>query len=133
MKKNFLFSAALCCLLALPSASFANDASNAYDACMDKAMTTVDMNLCVEAFLKQEDARLNAEYKSFIKDLPADVAQKAKDAQNAWIQYRDATVQLMADQWFGSIGIVNATAWAAEATKERADFFHTMQNQEDGE
>lgn len=49
-----------------------------------------DLNLCEGENFKQADAKLNAVYAKLLKKISAAGQPKLRDAQKAWIAYRDA-------------------------------------------
>jgi uncharacterized protein YecT (DUF1311 family) len=59
------------------------------DAAMEEAMTTADQMEAVGRAIEKWDAALNASYRDLHGELPAPVFARVKDAQRAWIAFRD--------------------------------------------
>ena len=55
----------------------------------DNAMTQHDMNACAAELYAASDERLNRVYRVLIAKLDADEVAKLRQAQRAWITYRD--------------------------------------------
>jgi len=96
-------------------------AEDAYSQCMQGAQTTLDMNNCNGAEIKQQDTRLNAAYKQAMAGLEAPQQGKLRDAQRAWIKYRDANCALYFGLTGGTIDQLNGAGCMLEMTKARAD------------
>jgi uncharacterized protein YecT (DUF1311 family) len=78
-------------LHALPS--FAQD-SPRYNACIKKANTQSEMNTCASQESARADSDLNLTYRKLLsKATTPDAVQKIRDAERAWIAYRDATLE----------------------------------------
>jgi uncharacterized protein YecT (DUF1311 family) len=77
----------------LPGASHAAD----FAEC-DPAGTQLEMNACAVDELDKADAELNAVYADLLEKAKLDLAfvAKLRDAQRAWLTYRDADL----DAWF---------------------------------
>jgi len=112
-----------CLLLALPALA-AEQGSPAYRACLDKAVSTAAMIECSGAEAARWDARLNAAYAAIMKSDAWSAATKGllRDAQRAWIAYRDAACvaegELTAEG--GSMSRIIASGCLAELTEARA-------------
>lgn len=87
MKYAFLLA-----VLFLPAAAFGQ--------CKD-AVSTKDMQDCVDAEWKKADAELNHTYQETLKKLKPDAADLLKKAQRAWITYRDAHCDAEYKMWQG--------------------------------
>ena len=84
---------AVAALLCLSQAAFAEDMglSKEYSACMDRANgITANMIECFAAETGKQDARLNKVYKELMNALSPARKNQLKEAQRAWIKYRDA-------------------------------------------
>ena len=89
------------------------------EPCAD-AQSQSEMNICWGNEYKAADARLNKEYKQFAAKL--DDAEKAqlKEAQLAWLKYRDANCQFVSDRYKGgSIRPMIAAICLADVTNNR--------------
>ena len=67
----------------------------------EDAQTQADMNNCWGNEYKKADAQLNRTYQELAAILEADDKTELKDAENAWIKYRDAHCQFVSDQYRG--------------------------------
>lgn len=114
----------LCAALvaALPLISSAQDAplSKQYDACMSKAVATVDMVDCMTAETKRQDAGLNAAYKELQAELNAGRKKQLLEAQRAWIKFRDTNCDFYYDPEGGSLARLAANDCILTMTANRA-------------
>lgn len=69
-------------LLAMPVNVQATDCNDAVDQST--------MNQCAEQNFKAADARLNSTYRALTQQLDTDSLERLKQAQRAWISFRDA-------------------------------------------
>lgn len=108
--------------LALAACSFSAHAeySSNYERCVDasKGVTTLEVQ-CISAEANYQDAMLNHYYKKLIKGLSHEQGKMLKDAQVAWIKYRDASLPF-ADS-LGGANAINSTRTLMEMTKARAE------------
>lgn len=96
--------------------------SPGYTACMDKAGgVTRDMMDCIQAEVQQQDARLNAAYKGLMEQVGEQRKGPLRDAQRAWLRYRDANCAFYDDPDGGTLARVSGNACAMRMTAERAD------------
>ena len=89
------------------------------EPCAD-AQSQAEMNICWGNEYKAADARLNEAYRQFASKL--DDAEKAqlKNAQLAWLKYRDANCDFVADQYKGgTIRPMIAAICLADVTNNR--------------
>ncbi len=68
--------------------------------CAD-AQTQADMNICWGNQYKSADTQLNKTYQQLAALLEADEKAQLKNAETAWIKYRDANCDFVADQYKG--------------------------------
>jgi uncharacterized protein YecT (DUF1311 family) len=66
-----------------------------------EAQTQADMNICWGNEYKTADAQLNKTYQKLIALLEADDKAQLKNVEAAWIKYRDANCEFVADQYKG--------------------------------
>jgi uncharacterized protein YecT (DUF1311 family) len=97
----------------------------------DKAVSTVEMNICAERELDTADVKLNAEFKKAIAWIGKTGSGKPYDArsweaalrasQRAWIAFRDADCKgLLPYSWAGGTGTTSAVLGCMSAkTKAR--------------
>src|SRR6267142_215159 len=68
--------------------------------CSD-ANTQTEMNICAGKEYKAADATLNRVYQQLVAMLEPEEKAQLKEAQTAWIKYRDANCEFVADQYKG--------------------------------
>ncbi|MFO1350893.1 MAG: lysozyme inhibitor LprI family protein [Gammaproteobacteria bacterium] len=87
-----------------------------------KAESTADRRACAKAGYDKADQRLNEVYKQLRERLDADGKTRLRDAQRAWIAYRDAECAWAADQMRGGTeAAVIEAGCRADQTSVRAD------------
>ena len=69
-------------------------ASASADNCADLPQT--EMNICAEANWERADAHINLTYQRLLKKLKAPEKTQLRDAQVAWLKYRDLACELNA-------------------------------------
>ena len=70
------------------------------DPCAE-AQSQGEMNMCWGKEYKAADARLNSVYRQFLSKLSQEETAQLKTAQLAWLKYRDANCEFVADQFKG--------------------------------
>jgi uncharacterized protein YecT (DUF1311 family) len=87
----------------------------------EDAQTQADMNICWGNEYKKADAKLNQTYQQLAAMLDADEKTQLKNAENAWLKYRDTNCEFVADQYKGgSIRPMIAAICLADVTNNRA-------------
>ena len=96
--------------------------SPAYDACMSSGEAaegvTVAMADCTSAEIDVQDAKLNAAYQQVMRGLEEAPRQKLRDAQRAWIKFRDTKCASEANSG-GTMDILNSGGCILDATVRR--------------
>jgi uncharacterized protein YecT (DUF1311 family) len=79
-------------ILVVTAATFLVAASNAHAAEQDCAneKTYMEMTMCAGAKFQQADKKLNATYKALLPKLDENGRNTLKEAQRAWVKFRDA-------------------------------------------
>lgn len=119
MKMMFLLLA----LIILPVTGNAENAelSNQYKNCMDRSGgVTSDMLNCIAAETNIQDKLLNEAYKAAYSKLNTTRAKQFKEAQRAWIKYRDANCSFYADPDGGTMATVISNDCVMSSTASRA-------------
>jgi len=119
-KRTFVVGLTLYCLSRI---AFADDVglSKPFSACMDHSGgVTAEMLDCIGAETKRQDARLNRAYKEAMLQLPLARKNQLRDAQRAWIKYRDANCDFYADPDGGTLATVSSSDCFLSATASRA-------------
>src|SRR5687767_7403940 len=89
------------------------------DPCAD-AQSQTEMNICWGKEYKAADAQLDAAYREFVSKLNPEETTQLKTAQLAWLKYRDANCEFVADQYKGgSIRPMIAAMCLADVTSTR--------------
>jgi len=89
------------------------------DPCAD-AQSQAEMNMCWGKQYKAADAKLNEAYRQFMTKLNDEEKAQLKKAQLAWITYRDANCEFVADQYKGgTMRPMIAAICLAEVTNSR--------------
>jgi uncharacterized protein YecT (DUF1311 family) len=79
-----------------------------------------EMNQCAGKAYQAADAVLNQVYQKLVAMLDDEQKAQLKDAQNAWLKYRDAHCDFVADQYKGgSIRPMIAAMCLTDVTKNR--------------
>jgi uncharacterized protein YecT (DUF1311 family) len=87
----------------------------------EDAQTQADMNICWGNEYKKADAKLNQTYQQLAAMLDDDEKAQLKNAENAWLKYRDTNCEFVADQYKGgSIRPMIAAICLADVTSNRA-------------
>ena len=98
MRNAQVFVAA--CVMLLGAVSFSqhedkHPIDKAYDACMEKAMSTAEMRDCADEAYKKWDKEMNRAYKRLMEQLDDKGKAELKASQLKWIEYRDLETKLM--------------------------------------
>jgi uncharacterized protein YecT (DUF1311 family) len=86
--------------LVLTSGYLAGQGRKKPEPCAD-ATSQADMNNCWGNEYKKADAQLNQTYQQLAALLDEEDKAELKAAENAWIKYRDANCDFVADQYRG--------------------------------
>ena len=107
MHRLALCLATLACLAAAaPPPMTAKAIDTRLDACMQDHVSTAEMVDCAAAAARAYDATLNATYQALLAGLDAPSAQKLRDAQRKWLQFRDADAEVWHAPWVAGTGTI---------------------------
>lgn len=96
--------------------------SPTYQVCMDRSEgVTLNMLECFGAETKRHDLRLNQNFQAALQTLESEQQKGLREAQRAWIGFRDAQCGFIDNLTGGSIDRINAADCMLEMTKTRAD------------
>lgn len=102
----------------------------AEQTCLNGAMSTMAMQLCLKQTSIKWDARLNAAYGGLMKALAPEAAASLRAAQRVWLTYRDANSTFLAENYdpaqMGSEGKLTMMDIGNQIVRERA---LTLKNQ----
>ena len=87
-------------LLLLASASVGAQKQKPADPCAN-AQTQAEMTQCAANAYKAADKVLNQVYQQLVAKLDDEEKAQLKEAQTAWLKYRDANCDFVADQYKG--------------------------------
>lgn len=119
--KSLLLSLVLICIAQFASADEI-EYSSKFSDCMDKSGgVTIDMLDCINDELERQDARLNKVYKEVMALLSPERQKALREAQRAWIKYRDTNCNFYYDPEGGSLARIKGNACFLEATASRAN------------
>jgi uncharacterized protein YecT (DUF1311 family) len=99
----------------------------AQEACADSGVSTADYMQCLSASYEKWDARLNEVYKELLGQLAPEGKASRRQAQRAWLVYRDANAGFLNEYYkeMGSLGRLSQSAAAVSLVRSRA---LTLQN-----
>lgn len=104
-------------VLMLVGAALAQDQKK--DPCAN-AQTQLEMNMCWGSQYKAADAQLNSVYREFTSKLSPEETTQLKNTQLAWIKFRDANCEFVADAYKGgTIRPMIAAMCLADVTNAR--------------
>jgi uncharacterized protein YecT (DUF1311 family) len=82
--------------------------------------TTLGMKECIAEEMTKQDKRLNNAYKKVLKSLSSERQTQLKNAQHAWVAYRDAECDYLYDPDGGTLaGVISANCYM-DKTAQRA-------------
>ncbi len=93
--------------------------SQAYESCMNNAGATPELINCINAEYEYQDALLNSAYQKLMRNFTPQRQKTLKQAQKAWIKFREANCEAHYDPEGGSIASVNAHECSMRMTAER--------------
>ena len=115
-------------ILLTGAAVFAQDQKKPHPC--DDAQSQTEMNICFGKEYKAADARLNTVYREFTSKLDPEETAQLKAAQLAWLKFRDANCEFMADQYKGgTIRPMIAAICLAEVTDARTNELKSQMKQ----
>src|ERR1043166_404805 len=93
-------SVLLCLTLMIVSEAYTLAQKKKPDPCAS-AQSQAEMNICAGKEYKPADAELNQVYQKLSSILNDEEKSQLKEAENAWIRYRDLNCEFVADQYKG--------------------------------
>jgi uncharacterized protein YecT (DUF1311 family) len=104
-----------------PLAAADSEMTQDYVTCMDKVSgVTADMLECTSAEKGRQEARLNENYNKLMSKLSAKRKRMLREAQRAWIKFRDANCSLYFDPDGGTAAVLAGNGCFLQATADRA-------------
>ncbi len=103
------------------SLSVAQDLSKTYSNCMDQSGgVTVEMLNCIGSETEHQDALLNQAYRDVMAELSPERKTELRNAQRAWIKYRDLNCEFYADPDGGTMASLQSNSCFMTMTASRA-------------
>lgn len=132
-KKIVITAFLLLCVLVLGAQAEDDLLSPEFYACLERpeGMTTQGMVECMAAERELHDAKLNAAYQQLMAELPEDRREALKEAQRAWIKFRDAYADFLYDPNGGTIVRITTAHWLMQSTAMQARELEFLLNSED--
>lgn len=91
-----------------------------HSTCMDDAMSTSDINECTYKEYLVVDKKLNYSYQELLKIIPDNSKKKLREAQRAWLKYRDLECDFASEfLQGGTLATVVTKTCFVEMTKKR--------------
>lgn len=87
-----------------------------YRDCMEKAGSTAEYVSCIGAEVNWQDKYLNRRYQDLMKVLTAPQQAKLREAQRAWVSFRDKWCAAHQDPDWGSLSTIVANQCVLEMT-----------------
>jgi uncharacterized protein YecT (DUF1311 family) len=109
--------------------------SKTYSDCMVKSEgVTVNMLDCSADELRRQDALLNESYRKLMASAATPQREQLREAQRAWIKYRDSTCSLMQSfEGGGTLTAVIGSGCVLEETARRAKWLEDLSKCSDSE
>jgi len=100
---------------------------SSYQRCLDNSVSTYDMRVCTGNELEYQDGLLNRYYKQAMRRLSREEKRKLRNAQRAWIKYRDAKCEAAGREMRGGTGeLLLINECILDTTKVRAKELRDM-------
>ena len=116
------FCVLMMALLLVSGTAWAEDSydPSEYESCLEKAIADFDMIDCIQQELEKQDARLNTAYKKLMSASSEHQKITLREAQRAWVKFRDTWGEYLYDPEGGTIVRLEAAFWHLEATTKQA-------------
>lgn len=96
------------------------NADDQYDNCMDGAKTNLDLGKCGDAWIKREDAKLNATWKKLHAAATGQTKKDLRAEQRLWVAFKEAACKFYANGEWGREGdVIHAPACLATIIADR--------------
>jgi uncharacterized protein YecT (DUF1311 family) len=89
---------------------------------------TVEIHNCIGEEYERQDALLNSYYKTLMAQLNDERKIALRDAQRAWVSYRDANCGFYAHPDGGTLATISAASCGLKLTAERAEEVRLLVN-----
>ena len=133
MRKMKTIKSPIILILALLLSSISIAGQKPKDDPCANAQTQLEMNMCWGNQYKAADAQLNSVYRDFTSKLSPEESAQLKAAQLAWIKFRDANCEFVADAYKGGTirPMIAAMCLADVTTARTTELKAQMKERED--
>ncbi|MGS2742559.1 lysozyme inhibitor LprI family protein [Halomonas sp. LS-001] len=121
MQRSYIHRPILIATLLVSAVAYGSEYSPSYEACMQKAVSTLDIVTCISNEYERQDQRLNNNYQQLRSQLSSERREQLLTAQRAWITYKEANCSFYADPEGGTMARINANSCLLSETTKRAD------------
>lgn len=121
MQRSYIHCPVLIATLLASGVAYGNEYSHSYEACMQKAVSTLDIITCISNEYERQDQRLNDNYQQLRSQLSSERRDQLLTAQRAWITYKEANCGFYADPEGGKMARINANSCLLSEASKRAD------------
>ena len=121
MKRLNIKRLLLVATLLTSASAYSNEYSKSYEACMQQAVSTLDIVTCISNEYERQDQRLNDNYQQLRGHLSDERRDQLLSVQWIWITYKEANCGFYADPEGGTMARINANSCLLSETTRRAD------------
>lgn len=121
MKRLNIKRLLLVATLLTSASAYSNEYSKSYEACMQQAVSTLDIVTCISNEYERQDQRLNDNYQQLRGHLSDERRDQLLSVQRIWITYKEANCGFYADPEGGTMARINANSCLLRETTRRAD------------
>ncbi|WP_441676260.1 lysozyme inhibitor LprI family protein [Halomonas sp.] len=121
MKRLNIKRLLLVATLLTSASAYSNEYSKSYEACMQQAVSTLDIVTCISNEYERQDQRLNDNYQQLRGHLSDERRDQLLSVQRIWITYKEANCGFYADPEGGTMARINANSCLLSETTRRAD------------
>ena len=120
--KKFVIAIMFCLLYQPVLWAEESNFSKDYQSCLEAADgANPEIWACIDEEIVRQDKRLNLTYQKLMKLLPENRQTALKEAQRAWVKFRDAYADYLNDGQGGTMASGNRVSWLLQSTANQAD------------
>lgn len=121
MKRLNIKRLLLVATLLTSACAYGNEYSKSYEACMQQAVSTLDIVTCISNEYERQDQLLNDNYQQLRGHLSDERRDQLLSVQRIWITYKEANCGFYAAPEGGTMARINANSCLLSETTRRAD------------
>lgn len=121
MQRSYIHRPILIATLLVSTVAYGNEYAPSYEACMQKAVSTLDVFTCISNEYEHQDQRLNNNYQQLRSQLISERRDQLLTAQLAWSAYKEANCSFYADPEGGTMARINTNSCLLSETTKQAD------------